>query len=251
MTEWRCALQVMVEEMRLHGKRKLPPERQLAQHFGVARGTLRKELAVLASSGRIVLRPGRGGGAFLGEAREGSYATQLGNPPFGISRSLDVVKGVPQILKDQGFHSSTRILSAEERPATPAEQEDLGVQEGAFAVLIRRLRFADDTPLSLEFMLLPSHIFPDILHRELHSMYDTMLQGYQVRVDRADETISIKLATPTSAFYLGIAPGDPLIGIDRRAYDSTGRLVEVSQDLFRADITSLKVHIGSLRAIPS
>ena len=44
----------------LQNKERLPPERQLSDSFGVARGTIREALSQLAKSGFVEVRPGSG-----------------------------------------------------------------------------------------------------------------------------------------------------------------------------------------------
>jgi DNA-binding FadR family transcriptional regulator len=43
----------------------LPPEAELARHYGVSRGTVREALRTLSAQGLIVTRPGVGGGSFV------------------------------------------------------------------------------------------------------------------------------------------------------------------------------------------
>lgn len=46
---------------------KLPPERELAEHLGVSRATLREALGELQSAGYLVVRRGRYGGTYVSE----------------------------------------------------------------------------------------------------------------------------------------------------------------------------------------
>jgi GntR family transcriptional regulator, transcriptional repressor for pyruvate dehydrogenase complex len=47
---------------------RLPPERELADQFGIARSTLRQALMSLTESGHLVALRGRGGGTFVSDA---------------------------------------------------------------------------------------------------------------------------------------------------------------------------------------
>jgi GntR family transcriptional regulator, transcriptional repressor for pyruvate dehydrogenase complex len=47
---------------------RLPPERELADQFGIARSTLRQALTSLTESGHLVALRGRGGGTFVSDA---------------------------------------------------------------------------------------------------------------------------------------------------------------------------------------
>jgi GntR family transcriptional regulator, transcriptional repressor for pyruvate dehydrogenase complex len=47
---------------------RLPPERELADQFGIARSTLRQALTALTESGHLIAHRGRGGGTFVAAA---------------------------------------------------------------------------------------------------------------------------------------------------------------------------------------
>jgi DNA-binding FadR family transcriptional regulator len=61
---------------------RLPPERELAETFGVSRVTLREAIKALRDAGLVDSRRGRGGGTFIVSPRTGR-----GRPP-GLHRSL-------------------------------------------------------------------------------------------------------------------------------------------------------------------
>ncbi|WP_270910476.1 GntR family transcriptional regulator [Leucobacter sp. UCMA 4100] len=237
-------LQRRIEELRAHGEFKLPAERELAEELGVARGTLRKALAELVDQGLIELKQGRGGGAFVRDVGQPQLAQPFGNPPFVVTRTLNQVIGVPEFLTDQGYTPGTRIINAEERPALPEQREALGLGERGMVIVLRRLRLANGVPLSLEEMVLKAELFPNFLQRDLTSVYGLMREEYGVHVNKAEEAIAVKAATPAAAYHLDIAVGSPLFDLDRVAYDSSGQPVEISRDLFRADLMRMTVATG-------
>ncbi|MFI8597969.1 GntR family transcriptional regulator [Rothia koreensis] len=238
MWELRHDLLLFIERVRLDGGVRLPPERDLARKFGVARGTLRKELTELVRSGCLERRTGRGGGSFIRSVDRPRYVEPLPEPPMLITRDLDRAAGVPTWLAEQGHAPGTRVLRATERRANPVEQETLDPEDGkVFA--IQRVRSADGIPVSLEEMTLPAQRFPGLLEDSLASVYELMDREYGVRVARCEETILSAVASPASAVLLCVEPGSALHDIRRRAYDSRGACFEISRDLFRADLTSL------------
>lgn len=234
-------LALTIERLRARGERKLPPERVLADELGTSRGTLRNELARLAARGVIVQRLGRGGGSFIEDVAVEAYLEPVAEPPLVVTRSLDAVVGVPTFLTDQGYEPSTRILRTEERPAQPEDRRRLALDDDGRVAVIQRVRSADGVPLSLEEMTLPVDLFPGLLDRELRSIYELMRTAYGTEVSRAEETIGVGAASAAAAYLLDTDPGAPLFDIRRTAYDQRGRPVEVSRDLFRADITRLTV----------
>jgi len=61
---------------------QLPPERELAEKFGVSRVTLREAIRALRDAGLVESRRGRGGGTFVVSPRQGR------GRPSGLHRSL-------------------------------------------------------------------------------------------------------------------------------------------------------------------
>lgn len=237
----RDTLAHMVEGLRLQGEIRLPSERELAEQLGVSRGSIRKELAALIASGQVTQRVGRGGGTYIQDVDVDAYVEPSDPAPFTVSRSLNSVVGVPTLLIDQGYQPSTRILRAEERDALEPERDALKLGRGERVVTIRRLRSANGVPLSLEDMRLPARVFPDMLARDLTSIYELMAEQYGTRVATAQERIGVGSATPAAAYLLRVSPGAPLFDIERIARDAQGRPLELSRDLFRADLTRLTV----------
>jgi GntR family transcriptional repressor for pyruvate dehydrogenase complex len=57
-----------IEQARLRPGDRLPSEGQLAAQLGISKPTLRQALRILERAGLLVVRPGKGGGIFLGSA---------------------------------------------------------------------------------------------------------------------------------------------------------------------------------------
>jgi len=86
----RNAFEVTVERLAqsiklgvLVDQERLPPERELADTFGVSRVTLREAIRALRDAGLVESRRGRGGGTFVLSPRP-----KRGRPP-GLSRSVE------------------------------------------------------------------------------------------------------------------------------------------------------------------
>lgn len=68
---------------------KLPPERELAESFGVSRGAVREALRNLERSGLVALQAGARGGAFIGQGDAGLISDSFRNLYQLGSVSLD------------------------------------------------------------------------------------------------------------------------------------------------------------------
>jgi DNA-binding FadR family transcriptional regulator len=85
---------------------RLPPERDLADQFGIARSTLRQALTSLTESGHLVAMRGRGGGTFVSDA-----------PPVAESTRVDLGAGHWREVLDYriAVEVGTVVISAERR----------------------------------------------------------------------------------------------------------------------------------------
>lgn len=242
--ELYAALDALLRELASQGKERLPSERELAMRFSVTRAAVRRALAELEAHHRIVRVVGRSGGAFISEIVESSPIPALlfDTRPRRIVRDLNTVKGVPQMLRDQGYEPETRSI-AESMEAAPAiVAHALGLKTGAKVVSLLRLRLADGAPLSLERMYLDAARFPGLLdHSPIPSLYELLSSRFGVTVFATDETVEITSASRQVAALLGVRPWEPLLAVRRVSRAADGTPIETSVDLFRADRTRLTV----------
>ncbi len=177
---------------------RLPPEKELAEAFGVSRGTLRLALERLESNGEIIRR--QGSGTFVGRVALG--------PAF--SEGLEVLESYASLARRQGKKLSVRNLQVEQARTPGYVAEALGVPHGARAPLIQRTVLADRT--------VAAHM-RDIVHPEIDlpspeeirtaiedgKMVLDVLLGHGVRVAFARTSVRPRLVDPGSR--LGEAMG--------------------------------------------
>jgi GntR family transcriptional regulator len=196
---------------------RLPPERDLAERFGVSRMTLRQALGALEQRGRVTRSKGRYGGTFVAEPK-----LEL----VGTSALSDQLRGL-------GVAAGARVLSALERDAQP-EEELLGRR--VFA--IERVRLANGEPVALERGAYAADAFPGLLDEALDgSLYELIRRRYAEVLVRAVERLEPALARADEAAALGIDTGAPVMLVERTAYSAAGRPLERSRDVFRGDRT--------------
>jgi GntR family transcriptional regulator, transcriptional repressor for pyruvate dehydrogenase complex len=120
----RNAFEVTVERLAksirlgvLAGGDRLPPERELAETFGVARVTLREAIKALRSAGLLESRRGHGGGTFVvAPAAQRPWATSpagTGNP---VTPAVNDTLALRRIVEPGAAAlAATRTLSAADR----------------------------------------------------------------------------------------------------------------------------------------
>jgi GntR family transcriptional regulator len=203
-----------------------PSERELVQHFGVARMTVRQALDALVSEGLLERVPGRG--TFVARAkidvqvRLSSYTEEMGR---------------------RGMKPSSRTLLARMESAGPGVARALEISQGDKVVHWQRLRIADGVPMCIEDAYLADSIVPGFLESPLpESLYED-LRRRDIMPTWGEDSVDADLAKPDEAHMLGIAEGSSVLRIARRAF--AGNIaVEVSRSTFRADRYTLWVPLS-------
>ncbi|PKQ13414.1 MAG: phosphonate metabolism transcriptional regulator PhnF [Alphaproteobacteria bacterium HGW-Alphaproteobacteria-1] len=200
---------------------KLPTEAALAARFAVNRHTVRRALGALAEAGTIHTR--RGAGAFVAH-RPTDY-------PLGKRVRFH------QNLRAAGRAPAREILTIETRNAAPTEAEALRLAPGAPVHVCEGLSLADGLPLSLFQSLFPVYRFPTLpealrRHRSITAaLGDCGLADYT----RASTRLTAKLATPSQARHLQIAPGAPILRTTAINVDENGVPVEYGRAWFAGE----------------
>lgn len=112
-------IQMRIASGELRSGDKLPPERELAERFGVSRGAVREALRTLERTGLVSLQAGSRGGAFIGHGNPGLIGDSVRNLYLLGSVSLDDLTEARQWLE------STVVRMVAER----AGPEDLAALE--------------------------------------------------------------------------------------------------------------------------
>jgi GntR family transcriptional regulator len=202
---------------------QLPPERELAERYGVSLITVRRALTDLAREHRLERTRGRG--------------TFVTRPPIALD--LDAPISFTEEIRRLGHAPATRVVTATTVAAQPHVAEALRIAQGATVVHLERLRTADGDPLLLEQVYLPESRFPGLLAGDLEqgSLYELLEARYGTRVVRAREAIEPVAIAPREAQLLGVEPGTPALLIEGLAFDDGGRPVELAITFVRGDRT--------------
>jgi GntR family transcriptional regulator len=204
-------LEAMRDELGPRGR--LPSERQIAEQLGVSRPTVRRALDGMAAEGRV--RRIQGSGTFVTE------------PP----------------TRDLHQHTA-QLLGAKEAVAGAGRSWQLGVGPAETLWDIRRLRLADDVPMSMESTYLVKSLAPNLLdHRLDTSLHDLLAAHYDIVIVRAEESVTATVLDAPTAELLEVPPLSPALAIERVSVDRIGRRIEVVRSLCRGDRCAVKVSL--------
>ena len=181
----------------------IPSEHELARRFGVSQGTVRKAIAALAAGNLVVRRQGKG--TFVATHTE----EQSSSFRFLRIRRNDGVDEYP----------GSRLIDVRRGKATTEVARLLDLKPGEGVVLLRRILEYGGAPVVLDDITLPAALFKGLTKArfEAHrgSMYGFFETQFGVRMLNAEEKLRAVAANVTSARLLGVAPGTPLLSIDR------------------------------------
>jgi GntR family transcriptional regulator len=210
------ALRQAIADNRLAADEALPPERDIAQEFGLSRITVRRALEALADEGLVTRR--QGAGTFVA-AR--------------VEKSFSKLSSFSEDMLSRGRSPRSVWLRRSDGAVTPEESMILGLGPGTPVYRFNRVRFADDAPMALEYSTIPGFCLPS-KEAVQTSLYDA-LERHGNRPVRALQRLRALLFTTAQAQLLGVGEGAPGLLIERRGFLRDGRAVEFTQSYYRGD----------------
>lgn len=190
------------------GPRKLPPERQLAEEYGVSRFTIRQALEKLASIG--VVRIVQGSGIWINEQTRG-------NPL--------VYNSITEKRFDQMRY---RMISLHKKRPEREDRQIFGLTDDDFIWQFCRLRFVDDIATQIEVSRMPAAMFSDLNQEVIErSLQQYVLEkGYPIsHLLTSYRAINV---SREQAALLGCKKGSPAMHINNRGILDGGQVYEIS-----------------------
>ncbi len=197
---------------------RIETEVEIASRFGLSRPTVRQAISELVNKGLLVRRRGVG--------------TQVVHAK--VNRQVELTSLYDDLAR-AGRRPATQVLSYATEAADPAAATALSLEPATVVHHFERLRLDNDEPLAIMRNWVPVDLLRlDATVLADHGLYELMRQaGVQIAI--AHQRIGASAATSVQARLLGIRTGDPLLTLERTAFDASGRAVEFSSSSYRAD----------------
>jgi len=211
-------LTAAVEDGRLKPGDQFENELALAERLDLSRPTVRRAIAELVSRGLLVRRRGIGT----------TVASQ-------VIHRRDELTSLFDDMQRRGQKPTTSVISFDRDVTDPVAADALGLPPNTALLHVQRLRLAGTTPMALLDNWLPPQ-FADISAEELETtgLY-ALLKARGARPVIAHQVIGARRPLARERKLLGLAPGDPLLTMQRRAYDAAGVAVEYGDHCYRYD----------------
>jgi GntR family transcriptional regulator len=200
----------------------IPSEMELAARYKVSQGTVRKAVDELATENLLVRRQGKG--TFV--ATHAEERTQY--------RFL-------RLAPDEGGGADMqrRLLDCRRLRAPADVARALRLKSGDPVVQVSRLLLAGDQPVVLDDIFLPGALFKGLTAERMTGykgpMYRLFEAEFGVRMIRAEEKIRALAADEVQAGLLQVAPGAPLLSVERLSLTYGDMPVELRRGLYRTD----------------
>jgi Transcriptional regulators len=132
------------------------------------------------------------------------------------------------------------VVSFGNNPANAHVAHSLGVPTGTVVTESIRIRYADKIPMAVLHNWIP-HSIGTLTKEELDSkgLYQILRErGFVPQVGK--QRISARKVTQAEAKELDIESGAAVLTMERIAYDSMGRAIELGEHIYRTDLYSLE-----------
>jgi len=197
----------------------IPSEMDLAARFKVSQGTVRKAIDELSTENLLVRRQGKG--TFVA-----THAEQ--KVQFRFLR----------LAPDDGEPAGAqrRFIDCRRLRAPSDIARSLNLKSGDTVVQVRRVLSFRGMPVVLDDIWLPGQMFKGLTAEKLGEyrgpMYRLFETEFGVRMIRAEEKIRAVAADNAAAELLSLAPGTPLLSVERLSLTYDDKPVELRRGLY-------------------
>jgi GntR family transcriptional regulator len=202
---------------------QLPLEKEMCEHYGVSRITIKKAVDELVIQGLVIKR--RGSGTFVkavggSDVQELSMARQF----EGFSETNKDKKVTSKIVKFEVIHPTEEIATK------------LKITCDDFVYYTVRTRYADDEPYVMDYTYMPIGLIPGIKNDILlNSIYGYIEKDLKLKIKSAHRIIRAILPNELEQEWLKIESSFPILEVEQVGFLDNGQPFEYSKAHHRSD----------------
>lgn len=214
---------------------QVPSEKELCALYKVSRTTLRQAISGLVDEGLIVRE--RGKGSFIRDSIITAGAR-------GLTSFSDE-------MATMGKRAGAYVLGIQQVPASPEMARKLRIETGAQLVVIKRVRYANESPMGIQIASLPSARFPGLEKADLtdRSLYKYLQEHYGVVIAEAEEIFSITSISEQDAHLLNTREGACGFYVERLTFDGAKEPFEFVTSIMRGDRYRIQLFLRAPRRL--
>ncbi len=208
---------------------QMPSESELMAAFKVSRITVRQALGDLQKEGLIFKIHGKG--------------TYVSKPK--AFQNIGQLMGFGEAMNRMGYETFSQVVSIKALAAGKTVAPKLNLRERDVVTELRRLRFLNREPISLDVTYVPRAIGErlakeDLAHRDIFLILEN---DYGIALGEAHLQIEAMLADESLARLLKIEEGAPVLRIERLTYTTEGQPVDFEYLYYRGDAFQYRLRI--------
>lgn len=218
---------ILLGELRLGSR--LPGERVLSERFGVSRMTLRAAMDTLIEEGLI-----------FRSSRSGTFVIKP------ITSSVLSLKSFSETMAERGFSVTSKVVSFKEIKADKNLAQTLRIEIHSIVFKATRVRYGNDTPISIEELYISKDLFPDLRKSVLvGSLYNFFKEKHNIIVKAAENRISAHMPNEVEMKLLQIDQSIPTLKMRVIDADQNGNIVMKAICNYRSDLYNLNLRLFS------
>ena len=214
----------------------IPKQVQLAEMFGVSRGTVRKAIDELVQRG--MLSTVKGVGTFVATKK----TSQSAQRPVSFSKAKRVSRDI----------LTSKVIEIREIAAEPWMAKQLCIPVGVAIVIIKRVRIVSGNPENYQISYLARQRMGNIDFAGADlvkgSLYELIWEQTGLLVTKKDEEIRAIRCPEDVALELNMGQNDPVLLILRTSYGQDGLPVVFCEDYECTDIKGLRISTDYTRS---
>lgn len=208
---------------------QMPSESEMMKSFGVSRITVRQALGDLQKEGLIFKIHGKG--------------TFVSKPK--AFQNLARLQGFGEAMSSMGYETFSQLVSHKTVAAGKAVVRRLQLEDQDMVTEIRRVRYLNREPISLDVSYLPTSIGDRLGQEDLttRDIFSILENDYGQPLAHAELQIQAVLADETTARMLAIEEGSPVLYLERLTFATDGRPLDYEHLYYRGDAFQYRLRI--------
>lgn len=208
---------------------QMPSESELMKAFKVSRVTVRQALGDLQKEGLIFKVQGKG-----------SYVSK----PKAF-QNLARLQGFGEAMASMGYETYSRVIGDQITTAGTTVGARLNIPASESVVEIRRVRYLNREPISVDVSYLPQAIGERLLREDLahRDIFLILENDYGVPLGQAELQIEAMLADEALARLLKVVEGAPVLRIERLTFTAEGKPLDFEYLYYRGDAFQYRLRI--------
>jgi GntR family transcriptional regulator len=208
---------------------QMPSESELMAAFGVSRITVRQALGDLQKEGLVFKIHGKG--------------TYVSKPK--AFQNVGQLMGFGEAMSRMGYETLSQVVSIKTIAAGKTVGPKLGVKEREPVSELRRVRYLNREPISLDVTYVPRAIGErlakeDLAHRDIFLILEN---DYGLSLGEAQLQIEAMLADESLARFLKVEEGAPVLRIERLTFTAAGEPIDFEYLYYRGDAFQYRMRI--------